>query len=145
MAKSKAPTPQEIYRQRKQREEQEKTAHLPPGLINHGNTCFMNSVLQGVSFSIIIFLRDTQKEQLIATRLLRDLVLFNPIPPEIQRTASTPIVSRRSPQLTNGHNLAGAYEQPWVNNMPIGDRFLTVLYQAWQSQGARRRDVISPR
>ena len=145
MAKSKAPTPQEIYRQRKQREEQEKTAHLPPGLINHGNTCFMNSVLQGVSFYIVICRGDTQKEQLIATRLLRDLVLFNPIPPEIQRTASTPIVSRRSPQLTNGHNLAGAYEQPWVNNMPIGDRFLTVLYQAWQSQGARRRDVISPR
>jgi len=145
MAKSKAPTPQELYRQRKQREEQEKTAYLPPGLINHGNTCFMNSVLQGVGFSIVLCIKDTQKEQLIATRLLRDLVLFNPIPPEIQRTASTPIVSRRSPQLTNGHNLAGAYEQSWVNNMPIGDRFLTVLYQAWQSQGARRRDVISPR
>jgi hypothetical protein len=145
MAKYKTPTPQEIYRQRKLREEQEKTAHLPPGLINHGNTCFMNSVLQGVSFSIIICRRNAQKEQLIATRLLRDLVLFNPIPPEIQRTASTPIVSRRSPQLTNGHNLGGAYEQPWINNMPIGDRFLAVLYQAWQSQGARRRDVISPR
>ncbi|KIM42391.1 hypothetical protein M413DRAFT_70760 [Hebeloma cylindrosporum] len=129
MAKSKTPTPQEIYRQRRQREEQEKTAHLPPGLINHGNTCFMNSVLQG----------------LIATRLLRDLVLFNPIPSEVQRTASTPIISRRSPQLTNGHNLAGEYVQPWVNTMPIGDRFLTVLYQAWQSQGSRRRDVASPK
>ncbi|KAF8970229.1 hypothetical protein BDZ97DRAFT_1792545 [Flammula alnicola] len=129
MAKSKTLTPQEIYRQRRQREESERTAYLPPGLINHGNTCFMNSVLQG----------------LIATRLLSDLVHFNPIPPEIQMAASTPIVSRRSPQLTNGHNLAGAYEQPWVNSMPIGDMFLTVMYKAWDSQAARKRDILSPK
>ncbi|CAA7268388.1 unnamed protein product [Cyclocybe aegerita] len=129
MAKSKTPTPQELYRLRKQREERERTAYLPPGLINHGNTCFMNSVLQG----------------LIATRLLSDLVHFNPIPAEIQQTAVTPILSRRSPQLTNGHNLAGKYEQLWVNTMPIGDMFLTVLYKSWEAQAARKRESISPK
>ena len=83
--------------------------------------------------------------QLIATRVLSDLVLFAPIPQEMQMNAASPIVSRRSPQLTNGHNLAGSYEQPWVDSMPIGDMFLTVMYKAWDSQAAKRKDVLSPK
>ncbi|KIK55043.1 hypothetical protein GYMLUDRAFT_888410 [Collybiopsis luxurians FD-317 M1] len=129
MAKSKTPTPQEIYRAKKQQEEQERLSLLPPGLINHGNTCFMNSVLQG----------------LIATRLLSQLVHFEPIPPKVQEQSNTLLASQRSPQLTNGHQLGGIYEQRWVDSMPIGDVFISVMYRAWEAQRLRRRDILSPK
>ncbi|KAJ7206507.1 hypothetical protein GGX14DRAFT_367173 [Mycena pura] len=129
MAKGKTPSPQELYRARKQREEQEKLALLPPGLFNHGNTCFMNSVLQG----------------LIATRLLSLLVHFAPIPASIQAHSATPLVSHRSPQLTNGHNIAGEREKKWVNTMPIGDSFLNVIHRAWDVQYHQRRENLSPK
>ncbi|KAH7922903.1 peptidase C19, ubiquitin carboxyl-terminal hydrolase 2 [Leucogyrophana mollusca] len=129
MAKQKSPTPQEIYKARKAREEQEKNALLPPGLVNHGNTCFMNSVLQG----------------LIATHYLSDLVQFQPIPPAVQHSAITHIAARRSPELTNGHGLGGDHEMPWVAGMPIGDQFVYVLLKAWSIQSNRQRESMSPR
>ncbi|KAI0674599.1 hypothetical protein C8Q78DRAFT_605655 [Trametes maxima] len=129
MAKHKKPTPQELYWERKKREEEEKDASLPPGLINHGNTCFMNSTLQG----------------LIATQPLRDLVFFQDVPPALQPTDGLSILARRSPQLTNGHGLGGSDEIEWIEGMPLGDIFTTLMRKAWGIQDAKRRETMSPK
>ncbi|KAK0192101.1 hypothetical protein F5146DRAFT_1135848 [Armillaria mellea] len=129
MAKLKSPSPQELYHARRQREEEERIALLPPGFINNGNTCFMNSVLQG----------------LIATRLLSDLIYFRPISPTDQFHSETRLESRRSPLLTNGVKAAGPDRQEWVDTMPIGDVFVNVMLKAWDVQKGKRRESQSPR
>ncbi|RDX46100.1 cysteine proteinase [Lentinus brumalis] len=122
-------TPQDLYREKKRREEEERDASLPPGLINHGNTCFMNSTLQG----------------LIATRPLHDLVHFQTVPQSLQPAQGPSILAKRSPQLTNGHGRGGDDEMEWTEGMPLGDIFTTIMKKAWDIQDAKRRETMSPK
>jgi hypothetical protein len=82
--------------------------------------------------------------KLIATRLLADLVQFNDISEETQEHSSALLLSQRSPQFTNGHGRGDVYEKPWVD-MPIGDRFIDIMYRAWCIQSGRKRESLSPK
>lgn len=82
--------------------------------------------------------------KLIATPLLADLVQFRDIPDQVQKYSNTPLISRRSPQLTNGHGRGGVDERIPVT-MPIGDRFIDILYRAWDVQSQRSRESLNPK
>lgn len=148
MAKQKV-TPQDTLKAKKEHDEAERSVCLPPGLVNHGNTCFMNSVLQGVRAAgiagSVIRIMMVIVKQLIATQYLKNLFQLSPLPPSVQQSALTSITSRRSPLLTNGHDLGGSYELGWEKGMPIGDLFVSFMKRAWVMQQHQRRENISPR
>ena len=138
-------TPQDT---RKQREEDERVAFLPPGLINHGNTCFMNSTLQGVSKDrseciVNTHIYSTAPLQLIATSLLHELIRDGRLPPPFHDIAGTSIMSKRSPLLTNGRG--GENQQNAVDGMALGDQFVNILQRAWGVQHERERQNLSPK
>lgn len=75
----------------------------------------------------------------MATPMLADIVRFS-LP-----DTYAPVLSRRSPQLTNGHGLAGEYEREWVQGMPLGDSFVYLMNKAWSAQDERQRLSMTPK
>ena len=150
MIRQKHKVHQELFKSVKEKQERERDAYLPPGLINHGNTCFMNSVLQGVRPITAEnppspLPRSSVPIQLIASQELYDLVHFNSSDRPFQTETSGPILAKRSPQLTNGHGLGGSSDHEPINSMPLGDAFVRFLLHAWTIQDGRKREIATPK
>ncbi|KAF8605749.1 cysteine proteinase [Ceratobasidium sp. AG-I] len=77
---------------------------LPPGLVNLGNSCFLNSTLQSLT----------------ATPLLHALLTFTP-PPHFEQERD--LYPARSPALINARGPPGV-QHNWESGMPISDAFL---------------------
>src|SRR5258705_1555724 len=63
------------------------------------------------------------KMQLLATRLLADLVYFNPVPPDLHRTMAGPIGSTRTPPPMNRHCFSGHHKLPYATRLAIAAGF----------------------
>ena len=141
---------QELFKSVKEKQDREQDAYLPPGLINHGNTCFMNSVLQGVrpiaaENPVLSSSTLTHSIQLVASQELYDLVHFDSKGQPFQTESSGPIIAKRSPQLTNGHGLGGSADHEPLNSMPLGDAFIRFVLRAWSIQDDRKREIATPK
>ena len=63
---------------------------------------------------------------------------------DVSNTPSA-IAAYRSPELTNGHGHGGQYDHEWVEGMPLGDVFVSVLQKAWRIQYSHKRESMSPK